>query len=398
MAISSCEISEKFSIFSYGFRPFFLAAGVYAILPLIPWLLFLQGVIEPSIPLQVWHAHEMLFGFVAAGICGFLLSAIPNWTKTPALTGKDLKILLALWIGGRIAFWLFLFFDNPFFGYLLFIDMLLPIAQLIHVSHVLISANNDRNYIFIGILLFLALANFMIILDMNELGVFPSGSGALFAINIIMITLSVVGGRIIPNFTRNYLKQKNSAYKIGKLPLIEKPALFLLVLMAIIDLALPHSILSYIIALLAFVVHFIRFSRWGFHKVLDSPIIWVLHLAYFLMILALFLKALEGIADVPFNLYLHCFSVGSIGVFMLAIMSRASLGHTGRELRVKKIIIVSFVMVLLSAVSRVIAPFFPVIFTSVMALSISLWVVAYVVFLKVYIPIVINPRVDGKPG
>lgn len=398
MTISTNEMPLSFSIFSYGFRPFFLAAGVYAILPIIPWLLYLMNLIEPLIPLQAWHAHEMIFGFVTAGIAGFLLSAMPNWTNTKPMTGNDLKVLFGLWVAGRILFWLFLFFDNPIFGYLLFLDMALPIALFIHVSRVLTEEKNNRNYIFIGILLCLAIANFLTILDLNGLGLSSFNSGTLFATNMIMITLSVLGGRVIPNFTRNYLIAKNSTYNIGKFPLVEKPALYLLVLLAIIDLVMPHSILSSGIALLACGAHAIRFSRWGGLKVLDNPIIWVLHLAYLLMIIALFLKGIEGVFDIPYNLYLHCFTVGSVGLFMLAIMSRASLGHTGRPLQVEGIITFAYVMVFVSAIVRVVAPIFPSIYTSAMALSICLWILAYGAFLKIYFPILINPRIDGKFG
>lgn len=398
MTISTTETPSKFSIFSYGFRPFFLAAGTYAILPIVPWLLFLMDKIEPTIPMQVWHAHEMLFGFVIAGIAGFLLSAIPNWTNTSPITGKDLKVLFSLWLAGRIVFWLYLFFDNPIIGYLLFIDLFLNLVLLKHVSQVLIEAKNSRNYIFIAILLCLALSNFVSILDLNGLSLFSSGSGALLAANLIMITLSVVGGRIIPNFTRNYLTTKNSTYQIGKFPLIEKPALYLLVLMAALDLVMPHSIVTYVIALFACAAHSIRFSRWGGHKVIENPIIWVLHLAYLMMIISLFLKAIEGFLEIPYNLYLHCFTVGSIGLFMLAIMSRASLGHTGRPLKVTGVITLSYVMLLISAVIRVAAPIFPSIQTSAMIASITLWLLAFALFLKVYFPILINPRADGKPG
>ncbi|GAA6211954.1 NnrS family protein [Hyphomicrobiales bacterium 4NK60-0047b] len=398
MAISSNDAPVSFSIFSYGFRPFFLAAGAYAILPIIPWLLYLMNLIEPSIPLQAWHAHEMIFGFVTAGIAGFLLSAIPNWTNTPPITGKNLKILFSLWFAGRFAFWLFLFFDHPFFSYLLFIDMLLPIAQFIHVSKVLISAKNNRNYIFIGILFSLALANFLAILDINDYSISRSSSGAIFATNILMITLSVIGGRVIPNFTRNYLKQKNNPYEIGKFSLVEKPALTLLILIAVLDLFSPHSIASYMIALLASIIHFIRFSRWGGGKTLENPIVWVLHLAYFLMIIALLLKGGQGVVNLPFNLYLHCFTVGSVGLFMIAIMSRASLGHTGRPLIVNSVISLAYLFVLFSALIRIVTPFFPSLLSIGMALSIGLWSVAYTLFLKIYIPILIAPRIDGKAG
>lgn len=398
MIVRDNDALSNFSIFSYGFRPFFLAAGVYAILPLLPWLLYLFGFLQSNISLQIWHSHEMFFGFVAAGISGFLLSALPNWTNTSPLTGNGLKLFFSFWVIGRIVFWLFLFFDHPVFGYLLFLDLLLPIAQLINACNILISTKNNRNYIFIGILMAFACANLFVILEMNELSGLTPGVAALFAPNIIMITIAVIGGRVVPNFTRNYLKQRKSSFEIGKFPMIEKPALILLVLNALIDLVLPHSALSYAIAMLACVAHFIRFRRWGSFHVLNSPIIWVLHMAYFLMIVALFLKGLEGVINLPFHLYLHVFTVGSIGLFMIGIMSRAALGHTGRPLVVRPVIAYAYALVLLGVWFRVVAPFFPDFSTIGMGLSIALWIASYLIFLIVYIPILIRPRVDGKPG
>lgn len=389
---------EPFSIFSYGFRPFFLAAGIYAILPLIPWALYLTGNFDPNIPLQSWHAHEMLFGFVAAAISGFLLTAIPNWTNTPPLTGKGLKHFFCFWLSGRIAFWLFLFIDHPFIGTLLFLDLLLPVAQGIRITRIFAATKSKRNFIFIGIMGGLAIANLLVILDLNGFTQGTAQLGAIFAPNIIMITIAVIGGRVTPNFTRSYLQQKGIANNIRSFPIIEKLAIGLLVLNALADLMVPHSSISYGVALLACAVHAVRFSGWQMHKILHQPILWVLHIGYLWLILALFFKGSEALLDLPYHLYLHAFTLGAVGMYMLGIMARASLGHTGRPLIVSKTITAAYLLVLCAAIIRVTVSFYPEYYVQGMVAAIVCWVIAFTLYVWVYAPILTRPRVDGKPG
>lgn len=396
--ISEPAQKEKFSIFSYGFRPFFLAAGIYAILPLIPWALFLSGNFDPEIPLQSWHAHEMLFGFVAAAISGFLLTAIPNWTNTSPLTGSGLKKLFLFWLSGRIAFWLFLIFPHPIFGYLLFLDLLLPIAQGIRITRIITSTGNKRNLIFIGIMSVLAMANLLVILDLNNITNNTAQIGAILAPNIIMIMIAVVGGRVTPNFTRSYLQQQNIKANIRTFPIIEKLAIGLLALNAVIDIIIPHSTTSYTIALIACAIHTIRFSQWESLKTLNDPIVWILHLGYAWLVVTLFLKGAEGFMDIPYNLYLHAFTVGAVGTYILGIMTRATLGHTGRPLQVSTTIRVAYLFILTAATIRIMTPFYTEFYTSGMMLTTALWVGAFALYLWVYVPILTSPRIDGKEG
>lgn len=391
------EKNPDFSIFSYGFRPFFLAAGIYAILALIPWVLFLMELTEPTRPLQSWHAHEMLFGFVGAGFCGFLLSAIPNWTNTKPITGSALKGLVSLWLLGRVVFWAYLFIDYPIMNYLLFLDLLLPMALTAIASHIFITTQNNRNFIFIAILLALTCANLLTILDLTGLS-YTKASGAIFATNIIMIAISVIGGRVTPTFTRNYLTQHNIPCTIEKFPTVEKIALAAIILNALIDLFMPHSMPAYLVALLACTVHAMRASQWCAMKTLGNPILWVLHLGYLWMIIALFLKGTEEIFSLPYNLYLHAFTIGTIGLFMIGIMSRASLGHTGRPLIVRPEITTAYILILISAGARTLTPFFPGYTKIGMVLTSSLWIMAFALFLWVYLPILTKQRIDGKPG
>ncbi len=389
---------EKFSIFSYGFRPFFLAASIAAILPLIPWTLYLLDMFEPTISLKTWHAHEMLFGFVAAGISGFLLTAIPSWTNTPPLTGTGLKYFVYFWLAGRIAFWLFLVFEHPIFGYLLFLDLLLPIAQTMRITKIFIKTKSKRNFIFIAIMAALAVANILVILELNNITSNTAMIGAIFAPNIIMITIGVIGGRVTPNFTRSYLKQRNIKAEIRTFPLIEKLALGLLIFNAIIDLIIPHSTISYTIAICAAIAHLIRFSQWQSIKTLGNPMVWVLHLGYLWLIIALFFKGTESWLELPYNLYLHSFTIGAVGIYLLGIMSRAALGHTGRKLIAYRRITIAYLLLLAAAIIRTATPFYTEFFTLGMVSTTILWVIAFGLYLWVYLPILTSPRIDGRAG
>lgn len=388
-----------FSIFSYGFRPFFLGASIYTILALIPWALYLGGLFEVShISLQSWHGHEMLFGFVAAGISGFLLTSIPKWTNTPPLTGAGLKRFFLFWVMGRIAFWLYLFIDHPLMGILLFLDLLLPIAQTLRVTRLFVATRNKRNFIFIGILLSLLLANLLVILELNQ---WTSGTAAIatiFAPNVIMLTIAIIGGRVIPNFTRSYLQGKGEPHSVRTYPALELLAIGVLVLNIILDFTHLHTTLSYALALSAAIIHTVRFSTWNTLKILDNPLLWVLHIGYCWLILSLFLKGAETWLNLPYHLYLHAFTVGAVGLFLLGIMSRAALGHTGRPMRVDRRMSSSYSLVVIAALTRLCAPFTADHSTFLMEVSTILWVLSFLLFLWVFVPILTRPRIDGRPG
>lgn len=390
--------SQSFSIFSYGFRPFFLASSVYAILPLIPWMLYLMGGFQPSIAITTWHAHEMLFGFVGAGISGFLLTSMPKWTNTPPLIGDGLKQFFGLWLAGRLAFWAFLFFDHPVFGYLLFVDLLLPAAQTLRMRRLLVSTQNKRNYIFIAILASLVIANLLIITDLNNITSNTASLASILAPNIIMVTIAVIGGRVTSSFTRSYFQQTNHTIELLKFPVLEKAALYLLVLNAIFDLISPHSTASYTVAMIACIAHGLRLLCWKSLKTLNNPMVWILHLGYFWLVFALFLKAMEGVLGLPNNLYLHAFTLGSVGTYMLGIMTRAALGHTGRDLIATPIIVVSYLLISLAALIRITCPFFPDFYTVGMGLAGLFWIISYTIYLSEYALILTSPRVDGQPG
>lgn len=397
--ITEPYMEEKFSIFTYGFRPFFLLAGIYAIVPIIPWILYLSGNFETDINLQIWHAHEMLFGFISAALSGFLLTAVPNWTGAPRVQGNRLKLLVSLWLLGRAVFWLVLFTDNENLKYLLFLDLLLLITQGTFTSKAILFSGNKKNFILVGILAVLALANLLIILEMSGVAQDTARIGTVLAPNIILLMLAVIGGRVTPNFTRSYFQNKNIAVSIKTFPLLEVAAIGILVLNTIADLIMPDTIISAIIVLLACFIHAIRFSFWQTLKTLNEPILWVLHLGYLWIITTLFLKGAERFIDFPYHLYIHAFALGAVGTYVIGVMSRAALGHTGRPLLVNKITVAAYVFISAAALLRIIVPFGSSdVFTIGMGAVSILWIVGFSLYLWVYAPILTSPRIDGKSG
>ncbi len=397
LQITEPQNKQKFSIFSCGFRPFFFVAGLYAILPLLVWILYLNEIIDPDISMVSWHAHEMLFGFVAAAINGFLLTAVPKWTNTPSAKGNQLKLIFSLWIIGRIVFWLILFSDHPIFKLMLFLDLLLPIYQINRLGRLFIKANSKRNFIIVAILTILTIANLLVILDINN---FTSGTakiGFILAANTLLMMIAIIAGRVTPNFTRGYLQGKNIPCTIRSFRFIEISSIALLAAIIIADLIAPHSLFSSIVALLAFSVHLIRFSFWQSTKTLDNPILWVLHLGYIWFLATLFLKGSEYFFDLPYSLYLHALTVGTLGTFIIGIMSRASLGHTGRALQAKLIIVTAYILITLAAITRIITPFNYFDYNLGVNISSLFWVSAFTFFLWIYTPIFFRPRADGKP-
>ncbi len=390
--------SLQYVLFSQGFRPFFLAAATYAIVAIIPWILYLSNQLSPLIPMQIWHGHEMLFGFVSAGITGFLLTAIPHWTNTDPLSGSKLRNLFLFWLSGRIVFWLFIFFDHKIFGYLLFIDLLLPIIQTIRITRIFVISKNYRNLIFSAIMAMLVSANLLVILELNNITTNTASIGAIFAPNVIMLTIAVIGGRVTPNFTRNYLMRKGIEANITSSTAIEISAIVILLLNILCDIIYPHTTISYFIAFVAFIIHTLRFSKWNSLKTTAEPLVWVLHLGYIWLLITLLLKASENLLELPYNLYLHSFTIGVVGTYLLGIMSRAALGHTGRKLQANNSMAIMYILVSAAAMIRIISPFFADYFLYGMILTTILWIFAFALYLIIFSHILLTPNIVQDDG
>ena len=386
-------------LFSYGFRPFFLLAGLYAVVPIgiVYWALTTGHWPEQAIPLFTWHGHEMLFGFVAAAIAGFLLTAVPTWTNTKAVSGLPLIILVAAWLAGRVV-------SSPWVPISSVVTSLLSVsffpALAVAVAIPLTRTRNFRNWPFALLLLILFGAD--LAFQARRFGWIEGElvDGLRLTINLAMLMIVIVGGRIIPAFTRNALVALRRDAKIRNYRALDIASVVGVVSVMLGDLfAVEPQLTGYLAALCALLL-FLRLSGWGGLRTLAIPLLWVLHVGYLWLVIALALKAFWILGGFGWAMnWMHAFTAGAFGTMILGVMTRVALGHTGRALRIPPIITVSYVLVSVAASVRVLGPWFAEThYLNVLTASIAAWIAAFLIFLVVYIPILLQPRVDGKPG
>lgn len=386
------------TLFSYGFRPFFLLAGWFAVIGLDGWLWLYAsgGAWSGALPASQWHAHEMLFGFVTAAIAGFMLTAVPSWTGTRGFGGWPLVVLTLAWLAGRIAF--ALAGALPFWLLALFELSFLPAMAALIAPSLLRARNRNTPLLIVIFALWAADAVFMFGLYHAD----PSLAGAAlrFALNLVLLLITVIGGRIVPAFTANALRQRGTEPRMRSIMLLERTVIAAMVALLLVDVFWPGTTWAGAVALIAGVTQAWRLSGWNGHRTLSQPIVWVLHLAYAWLPLGLLLKAafvLGGFAWAAF--WMHALGAGAAAMMILAVMSRASLGHTGRPLQVRPIMAVSYLLVALGAALRVFGPaLLPMGYLSLIVTAGALWAAGFIIFAVVYTPILLRPRVDGKPG
>lgn len=388
----------RFAMFDYGFRPFFFAAGLsaFALIPI--WLYFFvhHGVAFGSLPAMYWHAHEMLYGFAGAAVAGFLLTAVPSWTGARGFAGGPLYLLTAAWIAGRVA--MATVAHIPFWLVALLELSLLPLLAAVLAPPLLRSENGNRPMLIVLGVLWLIDAAFLVGLYRGD--VVLASRAISLAINCVLILVTVIGGRIVPAFTANALRRSGDAVSVVKRAWVEKLTIGSMIAITIVDAIAPHAMLSLALAAIAAVAHAIRLSGWRSFRTRGESILWILHVAYAWLPIGLALKAcfLFGAYDWA-SKWQHALTAGVFGTMILAVMTRASLGHTGRALVVAPSITVAYFVLTLSVCLRVFGTALPPhLYVSALSIAGVGWALAFLLFLIVYAPILLGPRADGKPG
>jgi len=388
----------RFALFAYGFRPFFLGAGLSAALAVPAWLLIYAHGSMPlgTLPPHLWHAHEMLYGFVVAALAGFLLTAVPSWTGAKGFAGWPLAALTSVWLLGRLAFacanlvplWALATVELAF----------LPGLAILLAPPLVRSQNRNTPLLFVLAALWMADAAFFTGLAWQSPGV--ASRGLLIAIDLMLLVLTVIGGRIVPSFTANALRRHGEAPEIRGLPWLERGVIALMAAVILVDLWRPDGAASGWLAALVAVAQAWRLSGWRSIRARGEPILWVLHLGYAWIPVGFALKALWLLADAGWSAHwVHALTMGAFGTMILAVTTRAALGHTGRPLTVGRSIAAAYVLLTLGVVTRVFAPaLWPSHYLWTLLVSGSLWTAAFAVYLIVYTPILMLARADGKPG
>ncbi len=382
------------AVLAYGFRPFFLLAGFHAAIAIPLWIAVLHGFELPRalLPAPVWHVHEMLYGFVVAAMAGFLLTAVPSWTNQRGYAGAPLVLLVALWLAGRLAMTLPLGLSPLWAG---LIDLaFLPVLALT-ILPALLRSGNRRNLVFIGLLAVLFASNLHF-----HLNGAAANDPLYLGLNAMLFLVSLLGGRIVPAFTSAGLKQLGIETRIRRYQPLDRAALVAVVGVLIVDLVFPASVYAAVMAAVAAVLLAAQLSRWQGHRTLPIPIVWVLHVAYAWLPICLALKAAVLFAvPIPASSWLHALTVGAMATMIIAVMSRATLGHTGRALVAPRPVVVGYVLLTIAALSRVFGPMLmPSAGSLWLVLAALLWCLAFLLYLVVYAPILCRPRIDGRPG
>jgi uncharacterized protein involved in response to NO len=374
---------------SYGFRPFFLLGAVYAAVAVPLWLWTYSGGWGPVGPFAglTWHAHEMIFGYLGAVMAGFVLTAVPNWTGGLPLSGAPLAALVGLWIVGRLA----MFVDaEPISAALL--DLAMPVALAAAVWREIVAGRNFRNA---PIALLLTLFAFANLLD-HAAGFFAvlDGIGIRLALAVAGLMIALVGGRIVPSFTRNWMSRASLAPLPAAMGHIDRLAVGVTAVALVGWVVAPDAPATGTLLLAASILLFARLLRWRGYRVLREPIVLILHLGYLWLALALLLLGLAIIAPsvVSVSSAIHALTAGAVGTMTLAVMTRASLGHTGRSIVAGRSTIAIYGLVTLAAVLRVAAPFLGGIDMPVLVAGGAAWSAAFVLFAIAYGPMLVGRR------
>lgn len=385
-------------IFAYGFRSNFLLAGLGALVLVPLWALsFLVNTpLGTAWPPTLWHAHEMLFGFITSAIAGFLLTAVPSWTGHKGFAGRPLVILALLWISARVLIatsairpaWLISIVDLAF----------LPTLAIL-VARPLLRERN-RNTPLLGILVSLWLVNVVFHVAVSQRNPPLASHALIIGIDIVLVLLTVIGGRIVPAFTTAALRQQGIEGVVRSSGVFTALAIVSMVAVALGDLFWENTRSAGVLAGIAAVVQTVRMAQWASLRTWRQPIVWILHVSYAWLPVGLALKAVALLSGVAISAFwLHALTIGALTTMIVAVMTRASLGHTGRPLVVGPFITLAYVLLVAAAVVRVFGlSGLQLNYPQVIALSAILWTAAFALFLVVYAPILWGPRVDGKAG
>jgi uncharacterized protein involved in response to NO len=380
------------AILTYGFRPFFFGAAVWAALAMVLWVPMLSGhlILPTAFDPVSWHAHEFLFGYLGAVIAGFLLTAVPNWTGRLPIVGWPLAGLFVLWLLGRGAVTVSLHLPPVVVA---IADLALPMALGAVIAREIIAGKNWRNLMVLGMLAVFAAGNAVFHWEAAR-GLYPAqGYGLRLGLAAAMMMIAVIGGRVVPSFTRNALVRRGP----GRLPAppmqgFDKLALLVLLAALLLWVALPFSRIAGAALALAGLLHLVRLARWAGERSLHEPLLLVLHVAYALLPLGALVMAAEGLRGDHLGMTAaqHVWMAGAIGLMTLAVMTRATLGHTGRDLTAGAGTIAIFAALLVAVVARLAAGVLPGQVSLLHVLSALAWIGAFGGFVLIYGPLLLR--------
>ena len=387
--------SRRQAFLSYAFRPFFLAAATYSIAVVILWVMVLKGHSPTTLPTNtmMWHGHEMLVGFAMATIAGFLFTAAANWTGRPPVSGLTLALLLLAWLAGRFAILLAGLMPAWLVAV---VDMAFPLMLCALAAREIFGPRNRRNYPIVGLTAVLAILN--LVYHLGTMQILPGADrlAVYLLIHTILLLITVIAGRVVPNFTANWLRARGDGRPPSGNAWLDRLTIGLTLAVGIAASIAPSSPVTGMLAFIAAFSHAARLSQWRGLSTLDEPLMFVLHVAYAWLPLgyALLGCAVFGWVFTP-TTALHALTMGAIGGMILAMTTRVPLGHTGRPLTASGWTVIAYLSLTLAVLVRVFGPLVVPDYVATVEWSATGWIVAFAIFARVYWPMLTRPRVDA---
>jgi uncharacterized protein involved in response to NO len=377
------------ALLSYGFRPFFLGGAIYAALAVLVWLPLFSGRIEFAsvfIP-RDWHVHEMLYGFVPAIVTGFLLTAIPNWTGRLPLQGLPLLALFATWVAGRAAILM-----SSSIGWIatMAIDVAFLVLVAAAAAREIVTGSNWRNLKLVAVVSLLAVGNLIFHLEAHFNG--RADCAIRLGIGTMVLLISLVGGRVVPSFTRNWLARQTP----GRLPRpferFDAITIAVSAVALVLWIAMPFERATGFALIFAGLMQLVRLTRWAGERTVGDRLVLVLHVGYAFVPLGFFLVGGAALGMVPSGAGIHAWTGGAVAVMMLAVMTRASLGHTGRGLIASAGTQAVYAAAIVAALTRICAAMHQEWADLLLSISAAAWTGAFLGFAALYGPMLCSGR------
>lgn len=375
-------------LLTYGFRPFFLLPSIFAGLSIPVWLCAYWGEITIGGLFQArdWHVHEMIFGYVPGVVAGFLLTAIPNWTGRLPVRGAPLLVLVSAWLGGRLAIlfsaelgWL-----PTMIADLLFLSLVLAVT-----AREVVAGNNWRNLRVVALVGLLAAGNVLFHVEVHLHG--AADLSARLGIAAIVLLISVIGGRIIPSFTRNWLMRNRPE---ARLPAAFGPFDMAVVAASaaafVLWIAIPDSVPAGLALVVVGVAHLARLARWSGERTFAEPLVLILHAGYAFVPAGFLLAGASSLGFAPAATGMHAWAA-AIATMTLAVMTRASLGHTGRSLNAGAATAAIYAAIVFAGIARVVAAGVPDLSPLLLPAAGIAWVAAFLGFAVAFAPLLCRP-------
>jgi uncharacterized protein involved in response to NO len=399
--------ANRWVIFGLGFRIFFLLAGLSGVALMAAWAAWNIVGPWPGAPADgvAWHSHEMVFGFAGAAIAGFLLTAVPKWVSdpgpggraSPPLQGGWLLLLSLSWIAGRaVQAWAGWVPPELRVG----VELLFPAGLAWWVTAAVVSAKRPRNLIVAVVLVMFAVADLL-----TQVELFDAGQSAValrVAPHLPAILIAIIGGRIIPAFTTNWLRSRGASALPVTLPFLERVAIPATLVALLADglgatPGVPTALIGWILVICGG-IHLVRLGLWRGPWTLAEPIVAILHIGYLWLPLGYIALGLSYLtADVGRSGAMHLLTAGAMGTMIIAVMSRVALGHTGRTIHAASITVLSYAAIIMAGILRAVSAFVPSTMHWALPAAAGAWIAAFVLFVLVYLPILASPRADGRP-